>query len=194
MTFTSATVLLFVVIDPFGNIPFFVSALGHLEPERRRRVLLRELLVALAVLIAFLFAGPFVLDMLQVSGAALTVAGGVVLFLIAVRMVFPRPTPAEEILDEPFIVPLAVPYIAGPSAMASVLLIMNREPQRWPEWLAAIVVAWLFAGLIIGSSTLLLRRLGARTVVAIERLMGMLLVTVAAQMVMTGLADFLRVA
>jgi MarC family membrane protein len=193
MTVFSAAVLLFLVIDPFGNIPFFLSALESVPRERHFRVILRELVIGLAVLVLFLFAGQHILKALQISEAALRAAGGTVLFLIAIRMVFPRGgAPAgEELAGEPFIVPLAVPYIAGPSALASVLLIMNQEPERWPEWLAALAIAWAVSGLILLMSSALSRRLGRRVLIAIERLMGMLLVALAIQMLMTGIRQFL---
>ncbi len=97
----------------------------------------------------------------------------------------------EDMDGEPFIVPLAVPYIAGPSALVSTLLIMNRDPARWPEWLAAVGIAWVATGVIIVLSGLLLQRIGRRALVAIERLMGMLLVAIAIQMLMTGIAHFM---
>ncbi len=196
MTILSAALLLVLVMDPFGNIPFFVSALQGVEPARHKRIIARELLIALAALVLFLFVGQHLLDVLHVSGAALTTAGGVVLFLIAVKMVFPPQGghAAEAIDGEPFIVPLAIPYVAGPSSLASVLLIMNREPERWPEWLVAVVLAWLVTGLVLSTSGFLARVLGRKGLIAIERLMGMLLVAMAIQMVMTGVRQFLEAA
>jgi multiple antibiotic resistance protein len=194
VTLFSAAVLLFLVLDPFGNIPFFISALQNVPRERHRRVIVRELLIALFVLIVFLFAGEHILSALHISEAALRAAGGTVLFLIAIRMVFPRPgaSVGEELTGEPFIVPLAIPYVAGPSALASVLLIMNQEPERWPEWLGALVLAWFLTGLIILMSSALAKSLGKRVLIAIERLMGMLLVALAIQMLMTGVRQFLE--
>ncbi len=193
MTVFSAAMLLFLVMDPFGNIPLFMTALGHVDRGRHTRIIVRELLIALGVLVAFLFTGQYLLHLLQISGPALTAAGGVVLLLIVIKMVFPRSGGlAEEVASgEPFIVPLAVPYVAGPSAMAAVLLIMNREPGRWPEWLAALSLAWFVSGVIICASGPLVRLLGEKVLIAIERLMGMLLVAVAIQMLMTGVAQFL---
>lgn len=192
MTVFSAATLLFLVMDPFGNVPFFIAALRDVEEPRRQRVVVRELLIALAVMVLFLFSGQYILSALQISSSALTAAGGTVLLLIAVKMVFPvaGQSAAEEVGGEPFIVPLAIPYVAGPSALAALLLIMNQEPSRWPEWLAALLVAWVASGLIIASSGFLSRVLGRRLLVAIERLMGMLLVAVAIQMLMTGIAQF----
>ncbi|MCK4410458.1 MAG: hypothetical protein KAW67_10240 [Candidatus Eisenbacteria sp.] len=193
MTVFSAAMLLFIVMDPFGNIPLFMTAMSHVEPERYKRVIVRELLIALGVLVAFLFLGRYLLQLLQISETALTAAGGTVLLLIAIKMIFPRSGGlSEDTPDgEPFIVPLAIPYVAGPSAMASVLLIMTREPARWPEWLGAVILAWLVSGAIICASGPLVRLLGKKALTAIERLMGMVLVAVAIQMLMSGVAQFM---
>lgn len=192
MTILSATVLLFLVIDPFGNISFFISAVRGVPVQRRNRVILRELAIALAALVAFLFAGRRILQVLQISEPALTVAGGIILFLISVKMVFPtaRGMSPEEVEGEPFVVPLAIPYVAGPSALSTVMFIMNQEPDRWREWLAAVVLAWALSSAIIFSSGLLGRFLGDRGLIAIERLMGMVLVTISVQMLLSGVADF----
>jgi multiple antibiotic resistance protein len=194
VTLFSAAALLFLVLDPFGNIPFFIAALQNVPRERHRRIIVRELVIALFVLVVFLFAGEHILSALHISEAALRAAGGTVLFLIAIRMVFPRPgaSVGEELTGEPFIVPLAIPYVAGPSALASVLLIMNQEPERWTEWLGALVLAWFLTGLIILMSSALAKSLGKRVLIAIERLMGMLLVALAIQMLMTGIRQFLE--
>ena len=196
MTIFSAAMLLFLVMDPFGNIPLFMTAMSNVEPERHTRVIVRELLIALGVLIVFLFLGQYLLTLLQISGEALNAAGGVVLLLIAIKMVFPRRGGlSEELPDgEPFIVPLAIPYVAGPSAMASVMLIMNREPGRWPEWLIAVLIAWVVSGAIIASSGAMIRLLGKRALIALERLMGMLLVAVAVQMLLSGVVHFFNLA
>jgi multiple antibiotic resistance protein len=193
MTIFSAAMLLFLVMDPFGNIPLFMAALSNVDKSRHTRIIIRELIIALVILSAFLFAGQFLLKLLQITEPALTAAGGTVLLLIAIRMVFPRSGGLGEDVKpgEPFIVPLAVPYVAGPSAMASILLIMNRDPSRWPEWLAAVGLAWFVSGLIISMSGPLTRLMGEKVLTAIERLMGMLLVAIAIQMLMTGVAQFI---
>lgn len=193
MTIWSAAILLFLVMDPFGNIPFFVAALREVEPARHLRVVARELLFALVVLVAFLFAGQHLLALLHVSGPALTVTGGLLLLLIAIKMIFPTDGHGEaQLQGEPFLVPLAIPYVAGPSALATVLLISSREPARWPEWLGALLLAWAGTAVVLATSGWLARRLGDRALTAIERLMGMLLVAVAVQMLMTGIAQFVR--
>lgn len=196
MTIFAAAMLLFLVMDPFGNIPLFMAAMANVDPARRNKVVVRELLIALGVLVLFLFIGQHLLTLMQVSGEALNAAGGVVLLLIAIRMVFPRRGGLSEELPEgePFIVPLAIPYVAGPSAMASVMLIMNREPGRWPEWLIAVLIAWVVSGAIIASSGAMVRLLGKRALIALERLMGMLLVAVAVQMLLSGVVHFFNLA
>ncbi len=193
MTVMSAAVLLFFVMDPLGNVPLFLTALRRVAPERHRRVILRELVIALGVLVGFLFLGKGLLALLKVSAEALTAAGGVILLLIALRMIFPSSDRSlhEDVQDEPFIVPLAVPYTAGPSALATVLLLTSREPARWPEWLLALVLAWLASSVVLYFAGGLSRLLGERGLVAMERLMGMLLVTVAMEMLLGGLRQYL---
>lgn len=194
MSLTSAAVLLFFVMDPLGNVPLFLSALRHVDPARSRRVIVRELLIALGLMVVFLFAGRFILEVLRVSPAALTAAGGVILLVIALRMIFPTAerTLREEVREEPFVVPLAVPYTAGPSVLATELLFMSREPHRWPVWLGAITLAWIAAAVILYFSANLRNVLGDRGLTAIERLMGMLLVIVAVEMLMAGVAEYLQ--
>lgn len=190
----SAVVTLFLVMDPLGNVPLFLSSLRHVDPARHRRIIARELLIALALMILFLFVGRFLLAALHVSPAALTTAGGVILLLIALRMIFPseEKTLREDVQGEPFIVPLAVPYTAGPSVLATELLLMSREPERWPTWLAAVALAWLGAAIILYLASDLRRVLGDRGLTAMERLMGMLLVIVSVEMLMTGIAQYLQ--
>lgn len=194
MTIVSVAVLMFLVMDPLGNIAFFIAALAGVEASRQRIVIVRELLIALAALIVFLFVGRSFLQLLDISADALTIAGGVILLLIALRMIFPEVDKPlkESIAGEPFIVPLAIPYVAGPSAMATEILLMNKEPARWPEWLLAICLAWLACAVILFFASGLRRYLTDRGLVAVERLMGMVLVTVAVQMLLTGASQFLR--
>lgn len=194
MTLISAAILLFLVMDPLGNIPFFLSALKHVDPARQRRVVVRELLFALVALLLFLAAGRYAMRLLGLSEPALGVAGGVILLLIALRMIFPSPErPLEEaVVAEPFIVPLAIPYVAGPSSLATVLLLMSRDPQRWPEWLAAVLLAWTACATVLFAGSQLRRVLDDRGLIAIERLMGLVLVTIAVEMLMTGAGQFLH--
>lgn len=194
MTLLSAAVLLFFVMDPLGNVPLFLAALRQVDPVRSRRVIIRELVIALGIAIVFLFVGAFLLELLHVSRAALTAGGGFILLLIALRMIFPTSerTLREEVQGEPFVVPLAVPYTAGPSLLATELLLMSREPDRWPVWLGAVVLAWLASAVILYFSSNLRHVMGDRGLTAMERLMGMLLVLVGVEMLMGGAAEYIR--
>ncbi|MGA1597776.1 MAG: YhgN family NAAT transporter [bacterium] len=194
MTLFSATVTLLLIMDPLGNIPAFLSVLKTIEDEqRRRRVLLRELFLALLVLLVFLFAGKYVLQGLGLREEAVRIGGGIVLFLISIRMIFPGHggLMGELPAGEPFLVPLAVPLIAGPSSLAILILLGNSEPERWPTWLAAVLIAWLVTSAVMLASTLLYRLLGQKGLIALERLMGMVLVTLSVQMLLDGVSAYL---
>ncbi len=193
MSVMSAGILLFLVMDPFGNIPMFLCVLRAVPAERRRLVILRELLIALLVLLIFLVAGPGLLKLLHVSEPALRIGGGIILFLIAIKMIF---SSAAEIIKglpqgEPLIVPLAIPCLAGPSAIATLLLMVAQEPERWPSWLLALCAAWLANGVILMMSTTFGRLLGERGLSALERLMGLLLTVIAVEMCIEGLRSAL---
>lgn len=189
----AAAVLLILVMDPLGNIPFFLAALKHVDRGNQNRVIRRELLFAYVAMVVFLFGGQFLLSAMQISEPALSIAGGVILFLIAIKMVFPSPayTLHEEVNGEPFIVPLAIPYVAGPSVLAVELLLMSREPNRWPEWLGAVTIAWFCVAIVVTLGSYLRSFLGQRGLTAIERLMGMVLIAIAVQMFLTGIQRFI---
>ena len=189
MSVLSATLLLFLVLDPVGNIPLFLCTLKKIDPARHKTIIIRELCIALCVLMLFLFAGRYILSVLQISQPSLGIAGGIIIFLIAIKMIF---SGSEKMFGdapegEPFVVPLAIPLIAGPSAMTIVILLMAREPSRWLEWLIALVCAWTITGIILLFSSRLSQLLGNRGLTALERLMGLLLTTVAVEMFITGI-------
>jgi len=196
MSTWSAALLLLLILDPLGNIPVFLGLLRPLPPRRRRIVLARELVIALVVLMAFLLGGQHVLDAMHLRQESVSIGGGIVLFLIGLKMIFPT---AEGMFGdvpegEPFIVPMAIPMIAGPSGMASVMLMSNSNPQRNADWVTALLIAWLATAVILFAATYLYKILGARVLVAVERLMGMLLVTVSVQMLLDGVAAYLHIA
>jgi multiple antibiotic resistance protein len=194
MTIVSAALLLFLILDPLGNIPVFLSLLRGMPPQRQRLVLARELLIALAVLMLFLWCGKYALELMHLRQESVSIAGGIVLFLIGIRMIFPPPEGLMgEIPDgEPFIVPMAIPMVAGPSGMAAVMLMGSQEPDRMGAWSLALLLAWAATAAILFSATLLYKRLGSRALIAVERLMGMLLVAISVQMLMDGIAAYLR--
>jgi len=190
----SATVLLFLTMDPLGNVPIFMKVLDAVPEARRRRVVLRELLLALAIMVVFLIAGESLLKLLQLSREAISIAGGIILFLIAIKMVFPVPRSSqiEEPLDgEPLLVPLAIPLVAGPSVLATLLLLVTRDPGHIGWWALALLMAWGVTALILLASTRLQRLLGQRGLVALERLMGLVLVAISVQMFLDGIAHYL---
>ena len=196
MTTLSAGIMLFLIMDPLGNIPFFLSLLKDVPPRRRRRIMVRELLIALGVLLVFLFGGQQFLHVMQLKPDSISIAGGIVLFLIGIRMVFP-PADGGGIFGkpgqgEPFIVPMAIPGIAGPSAMAALLLLTNTQPGRTADWVMALLLAWLATAVILLSATYLFRWLGESVLTALERVMGMLLIALSVQMFMAGVASFLH--
>ena len=194
MTIASAALLLFLILDPLGNIPVFLSLLRGLPARRQRIVLARELVIALGVLMAFLWGGKYALELMHLRQESVSIAGGIVLFLIGIRMIFPPPEGlmGEIPEGEPFIVPMAIPMIAGPSAMASVMLLGSQEPGRMGDWSLALALAWGATAVILFSATYLYKALGQAFLVAIERLMGMLLVAISVQMLMDGVAAWLR--
>ncbi|WP_282267778.1 YhgN family NAAT transporter [Stenotrophomonas sp. PS02298] len=193
MTILSAALLLFLILDPLGNIPVFLSLLKPLTPRRQRVVLVRELLIALAVLMAFLWGGKYALELMHLRQESVAIAGGIVLFLIGIRMIFPRPEGLMGAVPdgEPFIVPMAIPLVAGPSGMAAVMLMGSNEPSRLGDWSLALLLAWGGTAAILMSATLLYKLLGARALTALERLMGMLLVAISVQMLLDGLGTYL---
>lgn len=194
MTVASAGMLLFLILDPLGNIPVFLSLLRGLPPQRQRLILARELVIALGVLMLFLWAGKYALELMHLRQESVSIAGGIVLFLIGIRMIFPPP---EGLLGElpegePFIVPMAIPMVAGPSGMAAVMLMGTQEPDRMGAWSLALFLAWLGTASILFSATYLYKWLGQRALMALERLMGMLLVAISVQMFLDGVQNYLH--
>jgi MarC family membrane protein len=189
----SAAVLLLLVIDPFGNVPIVVSALATVAPQRRARVVVRECIAAYLVLVAFMAGGRTFLQWMQLSEVSLAIAGGIILFLIALRMVFRHPEGVfgDPAGAEPFLVPLAVPAIAGPSALATVMLMASRDPDHLTAWIAALTLAMLAATAVMLGAHRLQRVLGERGMIAVERLMGLVLTAIAVQMLLDGVRAFM---
>ncbi len=194
MKILSVSVTLFLIMDPFGNIPVFLPILRRVPEHRRRAVLVRELLLALVVIVAFILGGRYVMSFLGLREEAVSIAGGIILFLIALRMVFPSGKVAaeSELEGEPLLVPLAIPLIAGPSLLAVLLLFSSAEPGALPDLLLAGLLAWAGTFIVLFSSTFVVRFLTKRGVVAVERLMGMVLVALAVELFLDGLSVYLR--
>lgn len=191
----SATVLLFLIMDPLGNLPIFMSVLKHIEPKRRRAIVIRELLIALLMMLLFLFAGEKILSFLNLRSETVSISGGIIMFLIAIRMIFPTQEgmgsglPAGE---EPFLVPLAIPLVAGPSILATLMLLSHQYPHQINHLVLALLIAWGMSVFILMQSSLFIRLLGDKGVNALERLMGLLLVMLSTQMFLDGIRVYLR--
>ena len=188
----SAAITLFLIMDPLGNLPIFMSVLKSIEPKRRRIVLARELIFSLIIMMIFLFSGQAVLNFLSVKQETVSIAGGIILFLIALRMIFPQPGGVAGLApgEEPFIVPLAIPMVAGPSILAALILLANQDHSRMLDWTIALGVAWGLSATILMFSTVLHKLLGERGLIAIERLMGMILIMISIQMLLDGLGQY----
>jgi len=194
MEFVTVCITLFLIMDPFGNTPVFLSILDKVGPERRRKVIVRELLLALAVIVAFALSGRYVMSILGLRQESVAVAGGIILFLIALRMVFPglRTDTGHDSDGEPVLVPLAVPLVAGPSVLAALVLLSTTGELDISMLLLAAGIAWLATFLVLYSSTFLVDLLTKKGLVAVERLMGMVLVALAVQMFLDGIAQFVN--
>jgi small neutral amino acid transporter SnatA (MarC family) len=193
-TFIQTFILLILVTDPFGNVPLFVSALAQVAPKRRWKVVVRECLIAFAVLLLFMFFGRHLLQAMQLSEISLRIGGSVILFLIALRMVFPQPGgPFGELPGgEPFIVPLAIPAIAGPSALATVLLFSSDSKMEVIVHVGALIAVALVWLAVFLSAEQLQKKLGPQVMTAFERLMGLILSAMAVEMFLAGIREFAK--
>ncbi len=190
-TFASALVLLILIMDPFGNFPLFASILKQYDLEERNKIILREHVFAFFILIAFLFTGQSLLNLMGLSRASLEIAGGVILFLIAIKMVFPEKTQEESFEHKPMIVPLAIPAIAGPSAMATVMLMANSQPTQMPALSLVILTAIVISATILIVLNKAQKFLGKNFIVAMEKLMGLVLVALSVEMLIKGIKSVL---
>lgn len=186
----SIALLLFIVLDPFGNLVTLNTLLRANEPRRRRWIIMRESVIALGILLLFVFAGGAVLGALGLQSYTLGIAGGIVLFMIALGMVFPaRRVIDDDVLSDPLVVPIAMPLIAGPGAISMVMLLGQHASLTTVT--SAVVLAWLPTAAILAVSTSVFRWLGPRGALALERLMGILLVMLSVQMILDGVGAYL---
>ncbi|KOO13006.1 YhgN family NAAT transporter [Vibrio sp. TBV020] len=193
MDILSAATMIFLIMDPLGNLPIVLSILKHLDPKRRRIVLVRELCFALGILLLFLFAGKSILNFLHVQPETLSISGGIILFIIAIKMIFPSGGSIVGLAagEEPFFVPMAIPMIAGPSVIASILLLSSQHPDKLLELSGAVMLAWGATFFILMFYNFFHRILGERGLKAVERLMGLLLIMISTQMFLDGVKGYL---
>ncbi|PXW24430.1 MarC family protein [Paraburkholderia caballeronis] len=194
-SFLSATILLILITDPLGNIPLFISCLRGVAKQRRAVVILREVAIAFVILLVFMVAGNRFLRMMGLTDTSLRIGGGIVLFLIALRMIFPHPGGLFGSGDkggEPLIVPLAIPALAGPSALATVMLLTSQAPGKTLEWVAALTVTMVLCAIVLVLAERIQALLGERVVTAFERLMGLVLVAISVEMILAGIGAFVH--
>jgi MarC family membrane protein len=192
--FLSAIILLLLVVDPFGNVPVVNTMLTGVPVARRRKIIVRECGIAFVLLAAFMLFGPEILAVMHLSETSLSIAGGVILFMIAIRMVFAHPEGAFglEPRGEPFIVPLAIPLISGPSALATVMLLASRQPRELGMLSGALVVTMSITTLVLLVGERLQRWMGDRGMQAVARLMGLILTAIAVEMLLGGIRMFVE--
>jgi len=194
-TFLSATILLIVITDPLGNIPLFISNMRKVRSERRLKVIVRECAIAFLVLLFFMLFGRQVLTLLRLSEETLKIAGGIILFLIALNMIFPGTgveVGRDGMADEPFIVPIAIPLVSGPSAMVTSMLIAASDPSRMLEWIAALAITIAVTFVVFFLSDKIRRALGEQVLSAIEKLMGLVLTAMSIEMLLSGVAAYIK--
>lgn len=185
---------LFLLMDSIGNIPLYLSLLKNFDAKRQRVIILRELIIALVIIILFMFLGDGLMDFLNISDSTIQIAGGIILFLICLKMIFPSKNDPQERMptdQEPLVVPLAVPFVAGPAVLAAVMIYSRQNGTYW-AMIGAIFIAWVATLVVLLASSFLKNILGWRGITAMERLMGLVLILIAVQMFLTGLHSFMQ--
>ncbi|MFM8898461.1 MAG: MarC family protein [Burkholderiales bacterium] len=191
-TFLSAFILLLLVLDPLGSLPIYIPILRQVPAHRRNLVAAREVGIALIVLLFFMYFGDSFLRVMRLSERSLEVAGGVILLMVAIRMIFSPATGVYGVPEgkEPLIFPLAIPLLAGPSAMATVLLLASRQPESMTTWIAALFAAMAVSGLVLLMCERIRNWVGDSLVSATEKLMGLVLTAIAVEMILAGLKRY----
>jgi multiple antibiotic resistance protein len=191
MTIFALTLVFFLIMDPLGNVQSFISYLEGLKPKRQAFIIMREMLIALVTIIIFDLLGEHLFNLLDIKKSTAYLASGLILFLVAIKILFPRPEPKEpkKLAGEPFLVPLAIPMIAGPALLATVMLYADTEPSPWAT-LISVLIAWAVSCIILLFSRTLLKVLGTGGLTACEKLMGMILVLLAIQRILQGVIIF----
>ena len=196
--FIATFIVFFAVIDPIGTVPVFIAATSHFDKSERNKIALIATLVAAMILIFFVVVGEFILTAMSIPLSAFQVAGGIVLFLFALTMIFGESKPNEEIKlahshQETAVFPLAIPSIASPGAMlTAVLLTKNNQYNIWEQAqtalmiLAVLVVVYLFL-LLAGQINRLIGVSGASVV---SRVMGLILASVATSNTLQGIKAY----
>lgn len=194
ITLSSFVIPLILVMDPFGNIPLFITALKRVPQERRTKVLLRELFIALCIMMIFLFSGAKMLSWLGIKEHSLGISGGIVLFIMSIKLVFNSAMDEQAQIsqkdEEPFLVPLAIPLIAGPASLSMLMILSAKNPTEVWTLFAAVLIASVLNGAVLLLSFPISNILGKRGIIALERLAGLIMVLISVNMIMGGIFDF----
>ncbi|USS94028.1 YhgN family NAAT transporter [Buchnera aphidicola] len=191
----STTTLLILIMDPLGNLPIFIAILKNINSKRRRLILIREMLVALFIMVIFLFSGENILKLLNLKTETVSIAGGIILFFIAIKMIFPdkkknnNPKLPQE---EPFLVPLAIPLVAGPSVLATLMLLSHQNPQTINSLFLSLLISWIVTLIILLMSEIFLNFFGEKFINVLEKLMGLILIMMSTQMCLDGMKIWLK--
>jgi multiple antibiotic resistance protein len=191
----STAVLIFFILDPIGSVPLLLSILKNIDKKRHSTIIIREMLIGLLILVIFLFFGEQFLSLFHLQPQAITIAGGIIFFVIALKMIFPNSDGSDLFSttkgDEPMVVPIAMPMIAGPAALATLLVLAKTNAEHTGSLFLSLLVAWALAAIVLLFSTKLYRLLKAKGLKALERLMGMLLLILSVQMFIDGIRSLL---
>ncbi|WP_343188990.1 YhgN family NAAT transporter [Buchnera aphidicola (Chaitoregma tattakana)] len=193
----SNTILLILIMDPLGNLPVFMSILKKFKTKRKKKILIREMLIALVIMLLFLFSGGKILSYLNLKTQIVSISGGIILFLIAIKMIFPNVNNnlEKDILkdNEPFLVPLAIPLIAGPSILATLMLLSKQYQNQKIMLIIPLIIAWSFSLFILLSSEIFIKLFGENVVNALEKLMGIILIMLSTQMFLEGIKSWFNI-
>lgn len=184
----------FLLMDPIGNVPLYITILDPIPQQRRKKIIIREMMISLFIILLFAFLGEGILNLLKITPSTLSISGGILLFLIAIKMIFSSESAENPIFEskkEPFIVPLAVPLVAGPSILAAVMIYAKKE-QSLAILVLSILIAWIASFIILILSDELRKILKENALLALQRLMGLILTLIAVEMFMEGLELFLK--
>lgn len=184
-------VLLMFILDPFGNVPLLLAILKDVDSKRKKFIIIRESICGLAILLVFFFFGKTFLSIFHLETASVTIAGGIIFFIIALKMIFPGEKGNVALFgtSDPFVVPIAIPLIAGPSVLATIMVMTQTYSEHfWPLFIS-VILAWTLSTIILYMSPFLYKILKERGLNALEKLMGMLLLMLAVQMFVNGIRD-----
>ena len=190
MNFSTILLSLLFIMDPFGDTPFFIALLAPFSPKTQRFIIIRESLIALFVLLLFALFGNRILHLINISTSTIAIAGGIILFVIAFHMLFPT----QEVIESenenniPFIVPIAIPLIAGPGVMSTLIIYSHAVSQKW-ELVLALFLAWAISTVIYLSLPFIKKIMGHSGINALGKLGGILLIMIATQMISDGIIE-----